>query len=129
MHRATKPTVLAFSALLGLGLVSAAAAAAHGEAVSTLAKASQTLSSEARGDAVSALAKSGKALTGEARGDAASTAAKTDATTDSDTTESNDSHGDAVSAVASDHSAVAAHTTGAKKVNHGAAVSLVAQKR
>src|SRR5260370_37793413 len=57
MHRATKPIVLAVSAVFGLGLVTAAAANSHGEAVSDKAHASKALVSEARGDAVSGLAK------------------------------------------------------------------------
>ena len=48
MHRATKPIVLAVSAVFGLGLVTAAAANSHGEAVSDLAKASKALVGEAR---------------------------------------------------------------------------------
>ena len=82
MHRATKPIVLAVSAVFGLGLVTAAAANAHGEAVSDLAKASKALVGEARGDAVSALAKT------NGRSDQASTAAT-----------ERESHGDAVSAI------------------------------
>ena len=55
MHRATKPIVLAVSAVFGLGLVTAAAANLHGDAVSDLAKAT-TLDGKARGDAISDLA-------------------------------------------------------------------------
>jgi hypothetical protein len=118
MHRATKPIVLAASAVFGLGLVTAAAANSHGEAVSALAKASKSLVGEARGDAVSALAKTnGKSD----RTKAEATAPKADAT-------DRDSHGDAVSAVAQSD-ATAAHTTGNKAVNHGGAVSAAAHKR
>jgi hypothetical protein len=100
MHRATKPIVLAVSAVFGLGLVTAAAANSHGAAVSALAKASKSLVGEARGDAVSALAKTnGKS----AHGSAVSTIAQSDAT--------------------------AAHTTGNKAVNHGGAVSTAARTR
>jgi len=111
MHRATKPIVLAVSAVFGLGLVTAAAANAHGEAVSDLAKASKALVGEARGDAVSALAKT------NSRSDQASTAAT-----------ERKSHGDAVSAIARSE-ATAAHSTGNKSVNHGGAVSAAAQTR
>jgi len=111
MHRATKPIVLAGSAVFGLGLVTAAAANAHGEAVSDLAKASKALVGEARGDAVSALAKT------NGRSDETSTAAT-----------ERDSHGDAVSAIARSE-ATAAHSTGNKTVNHGGAVSAAARER
>ena len=111
MHRATKSIVLAVSAVFGFGLVTAAAANSHGEAVSDLAKASKALVGEARGDAVSALAKT------NGRSDQASTAAT-----------ERESHGDAVSAIARSE-ATAAHSTGNKSVNHGGAVSAAAQKR
>ena len=55
MHRATKPIVLAVSAVFGLGLVTAAAANSHGAAVSALAK---TNGKSAHGSAVSAIAQS-----------------------------------------------------------------------
>jgi hypothetical protein len=100
MHRATKPIVLAVSAVFGLGLVTAAAANSHGAAVSALAKASKSLVGEARGDAVSALAK----------------------------TNGKSGHGSAVSAIAQSD-ATAAHTTGSKAVNHGGAVSTAARTR
>ncbi len=100
MHRATKPIVLAVSAVLGLGLVTAAAANTHGEAVSNLAKASKSLVGEARGDVMSALAK----------------------------TNGKSAHGSAVSAIAQSD-ATAAHTKGNKTVNHGGAVSAAAHNR
>jgi len=111
MHRATKPVVLAASALFGLGLVTAAAANSHGEAVSDLAKASKALIGEARGDVVSALAK---------------TNGKSDQTKAG--TSAGDVHGDAVSAIAKSD-ATAAHTTGDMTVNHGGAVSAAARKQ
>src|SRR6266853_2041807 len=112
MHRATKPVVLAASVVFGLGLVTAAAANSHGEAVSDLAKASKALIGEARGDVVSALAKTnGKSDQTKATG-----------------TSAGDVHGDTVSAIAKSD-ATAAHTTGDMTVNHGGAVSIAAQKR
>ena len=57
MHRAFKPIALLATAVLGLGLPTAAAADSHGDVVIALAKASKSLVGEARGDAVSALAK------------------------------------------------------------------------
>jgi hypothetical protein len=105
MHRAIKPIALAASAVLGLGLATAAAADSHGDLVSALAKTSKSLIGEARGDAVSAL-------------DQAKAAATT----------ARDTHGDAVSLVAKSD-ATAAHTTGNKTVNHGGAVSTAAHKR
>jgi hypothetical protein len=117
MHRATKPIVLAASAVFGLGLVTAAAANSHGEAVSALAKASKSLVGEARGDLVSALAKTnGK-----------SDRTKAGATEAAATTE-RDTQGDTVSTIAQSD-ATAAHTTGDKTVNHGGAVSAAAHKR
>ena len=116
MHRATKPIVLAVSAVFGLGLVTASAANSHGEAVSALAKASKSLIGEARGDAVSALAKTnGKSDRTKATAPVAATTAR-------------DSQGDAVRAIAQSDAA-AAHTTGDQTVNHGGAVSAAARKR
>jgi len=112
MHRATKPIVLAASVVFGLGLVTAAAANSHGEAVSNLAKASKSLVGEARGDAVSALAKT------NGRSDRSKAAATTE----------RDTQGDAVSTIARSD-ATAAHTTGDKTVNHGGAVSAAAHNR
>jgi len=137
MHGATKSIVLAVSAVFGLGLLTAAAANTHGEAVRTLAKASTALKGDARGDAVSTLAKAGPALAGKTQGDTVSDAARTDTDTTPDTppgtttgtNESNDPHGDAVSAVARAHSAVAALPAGAKATNRGGAVSAVARRR
>ena len=111
MHRATKPIVLVASAVFGLGLVTAAAANSHGEAVSNLAKASKALVGAARGEAISALAKT------NGRSDQTKAA----------TTE-RDAQGDTVSAIARGD-ATAAHTTGDKTVNHGGAVSAAAHKR
>jgi hypothetical protein len=104
MHRATKPIVLAVSAVFGLGLVTAAAADSHGGVVIALAKTS-TLVGAARGEAISALAKT------NGRSDRTAT-----------------NHGDAVSMVAKSD-ATAAHATGDKAVNHGGAVSAAAHKR
>lgn len=112
MHRATKPVVLAVSAVFGLGLVTAAAANSHGDAVSDLAKASKALAGEARGDAVSALAKT------NGRSDRATTAAT-----------ERDGHGDAVSMIARGDT-TASHPAGDKTVStHGGAVSAAAHKR
>jgi hypothetical protein len=110
MHRATKPIVLAASAVFGLGLVTAAAANTHGEAVSNLAK-TTTLVGAARGEAISALART------NGRSDRTKPAAT-----------ERDGQGDAVSAVAKDHDATLAHKTGSKP-NHGGAVSAAADKR
>jgi hypothetical protein len=112
LHRATKPIVLAASVVFGLGLVTAAAANSHGEAVSALAKASKSLVGEARGDVVSALAKT------NGKSDQTKVAANT----------ARDSQGDAISVIAQSD-ATAAHTTGDKTVNHGGAVSAAAHKR
>jgi len=113
MHRAIKPIALAASAVLGLGLATAAAADSHGDLVSALAKTSKSLIGEARGDAISALAKT------NGKSDRAKAAAATKA---------RDTQGDAVSLVAKSD-ATAAHTTGDKAVNHGGAVSAAAHKR
>jgi len=51
-----------------------------------------------------------------------------DKAADKATKTTGDAHGDAVSMVAGSD-ATAAHTTGAKKVNHGGAVSAVARKQ
>jgi hypothetical protein len=117
MHRATKPIVLAASAVFGLGLVTAAAANSHGEAVSALAKVSKSLVGASRGEAVSALAKT-NGKSDRAKAEAAADAAATE----------RDTQGDAVSMVAKSD-ATAAHTTGDKTVNHGGAVSAAAHKR
>jgi hypothetical protein len=131
MHRVTKPIVLGVAALFGVGLISAAAAN-HGEAVSTVAKA-KAMVGEARGDQVSALAKTN----GDIQSDKAKADAKADkaarntakATRERDADKAakgdRDDHGTAVSIVARSD-ATAAHTTGAKKVNHGGAVSAAA---
>lgn len=111
MHRATKPIVLAVSAAFGLGLVTAAAANSHGDAVSDLAKASKALIGEARGDIVSALAKT------NGRSDRTKTVAT-----------ERDGQGDAASAIARSD-ATAAHSTGEKTVNHGGAVSAAAHAK
>ena len=111
MHRATKPIVLAVSAVFGLGLVTAAAANSHGDDVSDLAKASKALVGEARGDIVSAPAKT----------NGRSDRTKTGAT-------ERDGQGDAVSAIARSD-ATAAHSTGDKTVNHGGAVSAAAHAK
>ena len=130
MHRVTKPIVLGVAALFGLGLISAAAANTHGAAVSAVAKA-KTQVGEARGDQVSALAKTqGDLKSDEAKADAtaAKAARATEKAADKAAKTNRDAHGDAVSMVARSD-ATAAHTTGAKKVNHGGAVSAVARKQ
>jgi len=142
MHRVTKPIVLGVAALFGLGLISAAAANnTHGAAVSAVAKAKAQVG-EARGDQVSALAKTqgdlkSDAAKADAKADkadrtaekAANAAARAlDKAADKAAKTNNDAHGDAVSMVAKSD-ATAAHTTGAKKVNHGGAVSAVARKQ
>lgn len=109
MRAVTKPIVLAVAGVLGLGLVTAAAADSHGAAVSALAKA-KTLN--------------GQTLTGKALGEAVSTLAQTNG----GGTKANDAHGDAVSSVATG-TTTAAHTTGAMQTNHGGAVILKAHKR
>jgi hypothetical protein len=139
MHRVTKPIVLGVAALFGVGLISAAAADTHGDAVRKAVIAAKSLAGEARGDAVSLVA----SATGEARSDAAKAdaiadkaartaekaadkAARTaDKAADKAAKTNRDAHGDAVSMVARSD-ATAAHTTGAKKVNHGGAVSVAA---
>ena len=138
MHRVTKPIVLGVAALFGVGLISAAAANnTHGAAVSAVAKAKAQIG-EARGDAVSLVA----SANGKARSDAAKADAKadkaaralekaarlTDKAADKAAKTTGDAHGDAGSMVARSD-ATAAHTTGAKKVNHGGAVSAVARKQ
>jgi hypothetical protein len=128
MHRVTKPIVLGVAAVFGLGLISAAAANnTHGAAVSAVAKAKAQVG-EARGDAISLVA----SATGEARSDKAKTDAKqdkadrtTEKAADKAAKGDRDAHGVAVSLVARSD-ATAAHTTGAKKVNHGGAVSAAA---
>jgi hypothetical protein len=111
MHRATKPIVLAVSAVFGLGLVTAAAANSHGEAVSTLATTS-------------------KALVGAARGEAISTLATTNGRSDRTPTRAteHDSQGDLVSGIARTD-ATAAHSTGSNPVNHGGKVSATAHRK
>lgn len=112
MHRATKPIVLAVSAVFGLGLVTAAAANSHGEAVSDLAHAS-------------------KALVGAARGEAISTLAKTNGQSDRTKTAATerDGQGDSVSVIARGDT-TATHPAGDKTVStHGGAVSAAAHKR
>jgi hypothetical protein len=127
---------VAAAALITAGAATAFAANSHGKAVSNLA-ATTTLRGAAKGDAISVLASakgettSDKAKT-EATADAADrdNEADTDATTNESTDNASgdkDAHGDAVSAVAKSD-ATAAHQDGAKKVNHGGAVSAVAQK-
>jgi hypothetical protein len=113
MHRAIKPIALVASAVLGLGLATAAAADSHGDVVGALAKASKSLVGEARGDVISALAK---------------TNGKSDRVKADTATTERDTQGDTVSLVAQSD-ATAAHTTGNKTVNHGGAVSAAAHKR
>jgi hypothetical protein len=112
MHRATKPIVLAVSAVFGLGLVTAAAANSHGEAVSDLAHASKALFGAARGEAISTLAK---------------TNGKSDRTKIAAT--ERDGQGDTVSMIARGDT-TATHPAGDKTVStHGGAVSAAAHKR
>ena|SRR5712664_3424983 len=126
MHRVTKPIVLGVAAIFGLGLITAAAANTHGEAVSTLAKAKAMVA-----DQVSALAKTnGDIQSDKAKADANADKAvraldKAARATDKAAKGDRDAHGTAVSIVARSD-ATAAHTTGAKKVNHGGAVSAAA---
>jgi len=138
MHRVTKPIVLGVAALFGVGLISAAAADTHGDGVRKAVIAAKSLVGEARGDAVSLVASAnGKARSETAKADAkADKAARalekaarlTDKAADKAAKTTGDAHGDAVSMVARSD-ATAAHTTGAKKVNHGGAVSAVARKQ
>jgi vacuolar-type H+-ATPase subunit H len=135
MHRVTKPIVLGVAALFGVGLISAAAPDRHGDAVGKAVVAAKLLVGEARGDAVSLVA----SANGEARSEVAKADAKadkaaralekaaraTDKAADKAAKTNGDAHGDAVSMVARSD-ATAAHTTGAKKVNHGGAVSAAA---
>lgn len=114
MRAVTKPIVLAVAGVLGVGLVTAAAADSHGVAVSALAK-SKTLTGMAHGKAVSALA------TTNGRGANGSS-------TNGGGAKANDAHGDAVQLIAAG-STVAAHTKGAMKSNHGGAVIIAAHKR
>lgn len=129
----------AATAVLAVGAVSAFASNTHGKAVSHLAR-TTTLEAAARGEAVSTLASSKGDVTADAaKAEATSDAAARDAEQDTDatdeasdqSTEASDSdadaHGAAVSKVAKSD-ATAAHETGEKKVNHGGAVSAVAQK-
>jgi hypothetical protein len=121
---------LAAAGVLAVGALSAVAANAHGSSVSRLAT-TTALKAEAKGDAVSALA----SAKSEAKTDVEANDEAADATSDAadeaaDTTTSeadNDQQGDAVSAVAKSD-ATAAHENGAKKVNHGGAVSEAAEK-
>ena len=116
--------------LLAVGALTAVAANSHGKAVSTLASGTK-LTGEAKGDAISTLASAktdAKADAAARDAEADADAASKDADESSDTAETdNDAHGDAVSAVAKSD-ATAAHENGEKKVNHGGAVSAVAQK-
>ncbi len=112
MHRATKPIVLAVSAVFGLGLVTAAAANSHGEAVSDLAHASKALVGAARGEAISTLAKT------NGKSDRTKTAAT-----------ERDGQGDMVSAIARGDT-TATHPAGDKTVStHGGAVSAAAHRK
>ncbi len=133
-------TAAAAAGLLAVGALTAVAANSHGKAVSTLATTTM-LKGEAKGDAISALASAkGEAKSDAAKADAIADKAAKDAEADADAAakdadedadaamSDNDAHGDAVSAVAKSD-ATAAHENGKKKVNHGGAVSAVAQKR
>ena len=112
MNRATKPIVLAVSAVFGLGLVTAAAANSHGEAVSDLAHASKALVGAARGEAISTLAKT------NGRSDRTKPAAT-----------ERDGQGDTVSAIARGDT-TATHPAGDKTVStHGGAVSAAAHRK
>ncbi|HET9847409.1 MAG TPA: hypothetical protein VFR68_02495 [Candidatus Dormibacteraeota bacterium] len=129
----------AATAVLAVGAVSAFASNSHGKAVSHLAR-TTTLEAAARAEAVSTLASSkGDVIADAAKADAKTDAAAREAEQDTDeadeatdeSTEASDTdadaHGAAVSKVAKSD-ATAAHQTGEKKVNHGGAVSAVAQK-
>jgi hypothetical protein len=123
---------VAAAALITAGAATAFAANSHGKAVSNLA-ATTTLSGAAKGDAISVLASAkGETTSDNAKAEATADAADRDTEADADATTDNtssdkDAHGDAVSAVAKSD-ATAAHEDGAKKVNHGGAVSAVAQQ-
>lgn len=123
MQRVTKPIVMGVAAVFGLGLVTAAAADTHGDAVRAAVTKAKALVGEARGDAVSLVASAnGKAESAEAAADKTAREAEQDA----DQSIDKDSHGDMVSMVARNHSLTAAHKNGKKKVNHGGAVSAAA---
>jgi len=103
---------LAVSAVFGLGLVTAAAANSHGEAVSDLAHVSKALVGAARGEAISTLAKT------NGRSDQTKTAAT-----------ERDGQGDTVSAIARGDT-TATHPAGDKTVStHGGAVSAAARRK
>jgi hypothetical protein len=103
---------LGVSAVFGLGLVTAAAANSHGEAVSDLAHASKALVGAARGEAISTLAKT------NGKSDRTKTAAT-----------ERDGQGDTVSAIARGDT-TATHPAGDKTVStHGGAVSAAAHKK
>jgi vacuolar-type H+-ATPase subunit H len=123
MQRVTKPIVLGVAALFGVGLITAAAADTHGDAVRKAVVMAKTLVGEARGDAVS--------LVASANGEARSDAAKADAIADEAAREAAKSkhkhpanHGATVSAVARDDSLTA---TVNGVTNHGFAVRAVAR--
>jgi len=96
-----------------------AAAADSSDAVRAAVTTAKSLVGEARGDLVSAAA--------NAEAMAAKTAREAEQDLDQAAKGNKDAHGDMVSMVARNHSAVAAHTNGKKKVNHGGAVSAVAR--
>ncbi len=108
---------LAIAGVLVVGALTAVAANAHGSPVSRLAT-TTALKAAAKGNAISTLA----SARGEQKSDAVRAGEATDATTDDAAQTDRDTHGDAVSAVAKSD-ATAAHEHGAKKVNHGGAVS------
>ena len=116
--------VLAASGLVAVGGLTAAAQELHASTVSTVAQA--TPAGEAHGDAVSTAA---KAQAKDADADKVDTdKTDTDKTTeDSKTsTNTNNAHGNAVSKVAQSD-CTAAHQGGSKPVNHGGCVSATAK--
>ena len=110
---------LAIAGVLAVGALTAVAANAHGSSVSRLAT-STALKAAAKSDTPKAEAAANATDTDTEATDEA-TDAGAGAATDKN------AHGDAVSAVAKSD-ATAAHENGAKKVNHGGAVSEAAEK-
>jgi hypothetical protein len=109
------------AALLMAGVITAVATTGFAKPVSDLATGT-TLKAEAKGDAVSKLTSRERQST--ATEPAETAIERADADIDEN---DNETHGDVVSAVAKSD-ATAAHENGAKKVNHGGAVSAAAHK-
>jgi hypothetical protein len=111
----------AAAALLMAGVITAVATTGFAKPVSDLATGT-TLKAEPKGDAVSKLASSERQSTATKPAETAIERAHADVDEND-----NETHGDVVSAVAKSD-ATAAHENGAKKVNHGGAVSAAAHK-